>query len=186
METVGIASCSHWAWLESSRTMVNALAQAVGFGTVGRVHAPIEREGLIACMQESNHFIIHTHGSANGFFDQRADNRQTIIATLSDVHTFPRFPNLHLIVITACEAAGGVNEENIACALSTRIAQDGLVIANRFDVFGSDYDFGEKHGKRGWVAYQNGKLALCESQIPANITMADAYQIYINHKNGRA
>jgi hypothetical protein len=122
---------------------------------------------------------MHTHGGPKGFFDQRADNRETTIATIENVKKFPEFPKLRLVVITACCAAEG--EGNIAAALSTRIAKDGLVIANRYVVWGGDYDFGEKSDKNGWVGYQNGQLVLTEQDIPPRITMADAYRIYMEY-----
>ena len=181
MRKVGIASCAHAAWIEASQTMVNALADAVKAESKSYVHVPVNFKGLIAALSESNYFIMHTHGSDTGFFDQRADGEETVIAKLSNVNNFPQFPKLRLVVITACKAAGGDGERNIAAALSAHIAQDGLVIANRYDVYGGSYDFGEKSGKHGWVGYQNGKLVLSEQDIPAAITMADAYRIYMDY-----
>lgn len=179
MRKVGIASCAHAAWIESSKTMVDALARSVSVETKSYLHVPVDCSGLVAALNESNYFIMHTHGGPEAFYDQRADNRQTTIATLANVRNFPEFPKLRLVVITACKAASG--EENIAAAFSRKIAKDGLVLANRYVVWGADYDFGEQSGKRGWVAYQNGQLALTEQDIPASITMADAYQIYMDY-----
>lgn len=179
MRKVGIASCAHAAWIESSKTMVDALANSVSVETKSYLHVPVDQNGLIAALNESNYFIMHTHGGPEAFYDQRADNRQTTIATLANVRNFPEFPKLRLVVITACMAANG--EQNIASMLSTRIAKDGLVIANRYVVWGADYDFGEQSDKNGWVGYQNGKLVLTEQDIPARITMADAYRIYMDY-----
>ena len=178
MKIVGIASCSHYAWLESSKIMVENLANEVECGASARVHVPVDSEGLIACMSESDYFIIHTHGTFDSFIDQRANDKQVKIASLSDVENFPSFPNLKLVIITACSTAGGENSNNIAAALSTKIAKNGLVIANRYRVFGSCYDFGEEGGKQGWIGYRNGKAVLFEKDLPANITMADGYKIY--------
>ena len=179
MRKVGIASCAHAAWIESSKTMVDALANAVVVEAKSYLHVPVDYRGLLAAFGESNYFIMHTHGGPRGFYDQRADGRETTIATIEKVKKFPEFPKLRLVIITACCAAEG--EDNIAKALSTRIAKDGLVIANRYVVWGGDYDFGEKSDKNGWVGYQDGKLVLTEQDIPPRITMADAYRIYMEH-----
>lgn len=179
MKRVGIASCAHAAWIESSQIMVDALKNAVNGEAKSYLHVPINKEGLVAALSESDYFIMHTHGSETGFFDQRADNSQEVIATLSQIKSFPDLPKLRLVVITACKAAGG--EENVAAALSAHIAKDGLVIANRYEVYGGSYDFGEKTGKRGWAGYQKGRLVLSEEELLASITMADAYKIYLDY-----
>ncbi len=179
MKKVAVASCAHYAWLESSYAMGRYLAKAVGTEVEMHVHTPIDQNGLIACLSDTEFFIMHTHGSPDGFYDQRADQKQTVIATLQDVAAFPKFPDLRLVIITACETAGGINDANIASALSTRIAENGLVIANRYNVFGADFDFGEQSGKQGWVGYQNGVLVLTENDFPATITFEDAYRIYL-------
>ena len=184
MSKVGIASCSHYAWIASSLTMGKSLAEAIGEGVECRVHTPVDRAGLIAVLEDSDYFIMHTHGSAVGFYDQRASGKSTTIATLSGIKSFPEFPRLRLVVITACEAAKEEEKGNIACALSTRIARDGLVIANRYVVFGADHDFGEREDKQGWVAYQNGRLVLPEDVLPARITMPDAYRIFLDYRKG--
>ena len=182
MGVVGIASCSHYAWLVSSKIMGESLANTIENGMECRVHTPVDKRGLIACLKQSNYFIMHTHGAPDRFIDQRADDRQEVITTLSGVKDFPEFPNLKLVIMTACSVAGGENEKNIACELSKKIAKDGLVIANRYPTYGASYDFGERYAKPGWVAYQNGSLVLNESQIPPRITMADAYRIFIEYR----
>ena len=183
MKKVAVASCAHFAWIESSRTMGENLAKAIQYGAESHVHIPVDKNGLIACLSDADYFIMHTHGSAEGFFDQRADNSQKVISSLRTVKTFPSFPKLKLVIITACGAAGKQGKENIAAVLSTKIASNGLVIANRYEVFGADYDFGEKDGKHGWVGFQNGNLVLSENDFPSRITMADGYAIYLNRIN---
>lgn len=185
MSKVGIASCSHHAWIASSITMGRTLAEAIAPEAESRVHTPVDRAGLCAALEDSDYFIMHTHGSAVGFYDQRASGQTTTIATLANVRSFPTFPRLRLVVITACEAAREEEGGNIACALSTRIAEDGLVIANRFVVFGADREFGDREGRQGWVAYRGGRLVLAEGVIPTNITMADAYRIFLDYRKGR-
>lgn len=178
---VAVAGCAQWAWIESSRIMGETLRQAIGEGAESHVHVPVDRAGLLSVLENANYLIIHTHGSPEGLFDQREDGRQTTIATLANIRNFPRFRRLLLVVMTACSAAGGENEKNIACELSRHINPKGLVIANRYVTWGSHHDFGERNGKKGWVAYQNGELVLREEDIPAAITMADAYRIFAKH-----
>ncbi len=92
------------------------------------MHTPVDKRGLIACLKQSNYFIMHTHGAPDRFIDQRADDRQEVIITLSGVKDFPEFPNLKLVVITACSVAGIENEKNIACELSKKLLKTGLLL----------------------------------------------------------
>ena len=179
MMNIAVISCAHYAWLESSREMGVHLAGAIGNGTESHVHVPIDREGLRASLADADFAIVHTHGSREGFFAQRADGKSTVIATLSDVLALPECPKLKLVLITACETARG-GDDNIAAALSTRIAKNGLVLANRYVVYGASYDFGDRDGRHGWVGYRNGKPVLTEDALPAVITMRDAYTAYLN------
>ncbi len=183
MGVVGVASCAHWAWIESSKIMGDNLAGAIGDGVVSRVHTPIDSKGLIACLEQSNYFIIHTHGSPSAFINELADGSQKQIASLNMVKKFPKFPKLKLVVMTACQTANNENgNENIAMALSRQIASDGLVFANRYATYGSNCDFGERYGKPGWVAYQNGAIVLTEKDIPPRITTADAFRIFLDYR----
>ena len=181
MGRIAVLSCSHYAWIESSRAMGENLAYAIGYGTEMHVHTPVDKKGLLACLNVANYAIIHTHGAPDRLIDQREDNSQKLITTVSGVKEFPEFPSLRLIIMTACSTAGGENDKNIACELSKHIAKDGLVIANRHVVYGANYDFGEKNGKLGWVAYRNGNLVLTEDKFPAYITMADGYNTFLNY-----
>lgn len=182
MSAVGVISCAHGAWIESSFTMGRALAAAIGGGAESRVHAPVDARGLAAALAEAEYVILHTHGSPEGIYDHRADGRDTTIATLADIASMPPLPSLRLIVATACQAAGGDPQSNLAAALSRKIAPDGLVIANRHVVFGADYDFGEREGRPGWVGYRAGRCVLSEDRMPARLTMADAYRIYLANR----
>lgn len=184
MPKVAVLSCANYAWIESSRTMGENLASVIQYGGESHVHVPIDKKGFIASLNEATYCIIHTHGSAEGFFDHRADHNRPAIVSLRTVKSLPVFPKLRLAIITACSSASNA-EENIAAAFSTKIAPNGLVIANRYDVFGADYDFGEKDGKNGWVGYQNGKLVLSEQDFPPRITMADGYRIFLERINPR-
>ena len=185
MPKVAVLSCSHYAWIESSRTMGEKLASVVQYGGESHVHVPIDKKGFIASLNDATYCIIHTHGSAEGFLDQRADNSMHTIVSLRTVKSLPVFPKLRLAIITACATASN-GDDNIAAALSTKISPHGLVIANRYEVWGADHDFGEKDGKCGWVGYQNGKLVLTENDFPPCITMADGYRIFLEriNKNG--
>ena len=178
---VGVASCAHWAWLESSKFMVDYWARAIGYGAKGYLHVPVDAKGLEYCLSRSDYFIVHTHGTPNAFFDYRTDHKQAVIATKEEIDRFPRFPNLKCVFITACQAGGKTEGDNIASVLSRHIAADGLVFANIHVVWGSDYDFGEKNRTPGWVAYQNGRRVLGEFDIPVTITAKDAYEIYLEY-----
>ena len=178
---VAAVSCAEWAWIESSRYMGETLRDAIGGGAESHVHVPVDRAGLLSIMEDANYLVVHVHGSPVGLFDQRADEKRTTIATLANIKNFPHFQRLLLVVMTACSTAGGENDKNIACELSRHINPQGLVIANRYDTWGSCFDFGEKNGKKGWVAYRNGELLLTEEDFPAAITMADAYRIFTEH-----
>ena len=179
MGKIAVISCAHWAWINSSRTMGENLAHAIGSGVQSNVHTPINKSGFCACLSEVNYAVIHTHGSPQSFINQLEDGEQKQIISLNQVKVLPTFSNLRIVVITACLAAEG--EENIARELSRHIASNGLVFANRYVVFGADYDFGERDSKNGWVAYRNGELVLKEWQIAPRITMADAFNIYVNY-----
>ena len=171
-------SCAHAAWIASSRTMGENLAAAVGDGAYSNVHVPIDKAGFAACLGEAKYLIIHTHGSPEGLFDQRANGETKKIISLRGIEELPEFPNVQLVILTACQAGGGNPDKNVASALSRKIAKNGLVFANRFVTWGSDYDFGEKNGEKGWVAYRGGKIVIPSEKLPARITMADAYGIY--------
>ena len=182
MGVVGVASCAHHAWIDTSRYMGIALAKEIGDDVVCRVHTPIDKKGLIHCFKDSTYLIMHTHGSPEAFIDQLADDRKRNIISLNTLKKLPKFPNLKLAILTACSTAGGERDQNIARELSLHIADDGLVIANKFVVYGGYIDFGDKDKRNGWVAYQNGKLVITEEKIPPLITMQDAYRIFINYR----
>ena len=182
MGVVGVVSCAHHAWIDTSRYMGTALAKEISDSVECRVHVPVDKNGLIAIMNESNYLIIHTHGAFDAFIDQRCDNTYKKIVSLNTFKSFPSFSNLKLVIITACSCASGENENNIACEFSKHIAKDGLVIANRYDVYGGYIEFGDKNNRNGWVAYQNGKIVIKENEIPAKITMQDAFKIFLNYR----
>lgn len=185
MSKVGVISCAHAHWLRSSRVMGRYLALAAGYSEHDSLtHVPIDRAGFAAVFPEAELEILHTHGTPLGLYDQRADGGGGPIVTLEDIERLPRAAGVRLVVITACEAAGGDPAHNLASVISTRISPSGLVIANRHVVWGEDYDFGEKTGKRGWVAYRDGRILLTPEDIPAAITMKDAYELLLAHENG--
>ena len=101
MIRIGVASCAHHAWIESSFEMGHHLSYAIGEDAKAFVHTPVNASGLIFCLKESEYFIMHTHGTPTSFIDQREDNTQCTIATVKDVDNFPDFPNLKLVIITA-------------------------------------------------------------------------------------
>ena len=178
LSIVGVLSCAHGAWIASSRTMGENLARAVGDGAYSNVHTPVDKAGFIACLGEAKYLIIHTHGSPDALYDQRATGDIKKIISLRGIEEMQDIPTVQLIFMTACATAGGDPDKNVASALSKRIAKNGMVFANIYNVWGSDYDFGEKEGKPGWVAYRNGVRVLSPEELPASMTAADAFKIY--------
>ncbi len=97
MSIVGVASCAHYAWIESSKIMGQNLANAIRNCTETRVHTPVNKRGLVACLAESNYFVMHTHGGPECFVDQRADGSHHTIVNVHDVMAFPKFENFALL-----------------------------------------------------------------------------------------
>ncbi len=181
LSKVGVISCSHAHWIRSSRVMGRRLAEAAELPeSESLVHIPIDFSGFVAAFSEAELQILHTHGSPGALYDFRADGRMPTIATVDEIGWMPVAPHLRLLVITACEAAGGDPAHNLASVLSTRISPSGLVIANRYTVWGEDYDFGDREGRRGWVAYRAGQILLPTDALPAVITMQSAYRTLLS------
>ena len=182
LSRVGVISCSHAHWIRSSRVMGRRLAEAAGYPEgESLVHIPIDARGFAAVLPEAELLILHTHGSPTGLYDFRADRQTTTIARLEEIAEMPRAEGVRLAVVTACEVAGGDPSHNLASVLSTRISPRGIVLANRYVVWGEDYDFGDRAGRHGWVAYREGRLLLPEDALPASLTMADAYRILVEN-----
>ena len=51
MIRIGVASCAHHAWIESSFEMGNYLANAIGEGAKAFVHTPVNASGLMFCLK---------------------------------------------------------------------------------------------------------------------------------------
>lgn len=81
-------------------------------------------------------------------------------------------------MMTACSTAGGDKGNNVAYHLSKKINSQGIVIANKYTVSGASTKFKASNGKKGWVAYKNGKIVRDVDKIPAELTMKKAYEIY--------
>ena len=177
---VGVLSCAHHAWLVSSRRMGDKMARAIDEMAYYDLYVPIDKNGFITSMESAAHIIIHMHGTPEALFDQREGGEIPKMLTIADIEAMPDFKEARLVFLTACSAAGGDPNRNVASALSKKIAKDGLVIANEYTVWGEDHDFGDKEGRRGWVGYRDGKRIITKEKIPAKITPADAYIIYKN------
>ena len=181
---IAIMSCAQIDWINSSKTMGDCLARAIGEGASCNVNIPIDSHGFKDCFSRLTHLIIHTHGDSGALYDQRSDGRILKIISMRGIEEMTPNRNLRFIMMTACSSAGGAGK-NIASVLSTRISPKGIVIANRHVVWGADYDFGTKDGARGWVAYRNGEMILDENDIPEKLTMADAYNIAMSYDKNK-
>ena len=126
--------------------------------------------------------IIHTHGSSQGLADH-GDEISLRIISLDEIKALNSNNKINFIMMTACETAGGNENDNVAYWLSKKINPGGIVIANKYKVSGNDTTFYASGKIPGWVAYKNGVIVRRENAIPIVLTMADAYQIYTELTN---
>lgn len=85
-------------------------------------------------------------------------------------------------MMTACETAGGTENDNIAYWLSKKINANGIVIviANTDIVSGDSTHFKGTNGNTTWKVYKNGIV-----QAPiydVTLTMQSAYNLYELYK----
>ena len=184
MGRLAVATCAHYACVESAMIKGRLLAEAIG-GVEYHVHIPVNAKGLVACLTGADYAILGAHGRPDRLADQREDMTYPVLVTRDEVKEFPVFSNLRLLVLLACGAAGGENDENIAAELSRHIASDGLLFANRYTITGTSSYYRAKNGLQGWVAYQNGRVVIPEVALPARITMKDIWGAYLKYREGQ-
>lgn len=182
---VVVISCEPDAWVFSSRTMGADMAEAIGKPEQYRVDCPDTALAFEASWRNSAYcVVVHTHGSPEGLFNEGFDpvenqNTTPVIIHLNDIKTLTRNNDIMFVMITACETAGGEEEDNVACWLSKKINPNGIVLANYYFGYGADKEFtGVKAGSEipedGWRVYRNG----IRVNMPKVLTMEKSYRIY--------
>ena len=153
----------------------------MGHGDCYEVICPQNAEEFCAAWDEAGPCIImHTHGSAQSLCNQLEDGSVVNLITLDQLKEMPRSKTIRLVVVTACETAGGDPLDNVASVLSQKISPRGLVIANVYPVWGADTYFGEKHERNGWTVYQDGEIIRHPDELPVTITLDYACKLFLN------
>ncbi len=176
---VTVISCStNDAWKEASMTMGKNLASSANKENKFTVVCPQCVDEFCRIWKDINGaLIVHTHGSSEGFFDE-INGFSIELFTKKDLPRIEKNDHIHLIVITACSTAGGDENNNIAACLSKLINIDGIVIANRKNVFGDDTYFHAQEKTQDWVVYRNGEIIIHSCEMPITLTLDEAYKIY--------
>lgn len=178
-DAVTVISCSPQAWITSSSTMGRNMAVAMQRSGSYSVKCPTNKDVFETYWNNAGTcVVIHTHGSYGGLFDERNGSTPQIIS-LDEIKQLDRNNNINFVVITSCSTAGGAEDNNVACWISQKINQYGIVIANKYDVSGGDTEFSAANGLRGWVIYRNGNIITS----PRILTMPKAYEIFIECAN---
>ena len=175
---VSVVSCIDADWIASSKTMGIDMASEFGNEKSYIVEVPTTAEAFGDCWRESNEcMVIHTHGSPEGLWGQYDDESQESIVSMEEIKQLPMNTNIRFIVITACKAAGGVPNDNIAYWLSKRINPNGIVIANTDTVVGSSKEFWGSSDKYTWKVYRNGMIQ-DDMAFSKKLSMWSAYVAY--------
>lgn len=141
--------------------------------------------------------ITHFHGNAQGLYDEVYTD--TGIMTTPEIITrdeikndIEQNTNIYFVFMSSCSVAGDPNtstpdddDDNIACAISSKINPSGVVIANSDILAGYvESDDGLCWGyneEPTWKLYKNGVLV--ENAISdIKLTFAQAYDYYIKYK----
>ncbi|MBE6974597.1 MAG: hypothetical protein E7436_03805 [Ruminococcaceae bacterium] len=163
------------AWYESSVTMGKLLKQATGASSV--LLLKVNKANFPAAWKQisSKYVIIHTHGGPTGLYSST-----DAYMTVKDAGSMVRNCNIELVVCTACQTAAVITgSQNMAAAISTKIAPKGMVIANQHVVRGADRDFEGVINDcpvKGWRAYRDG--ACLSVDFPASLNMELAAQTH--------
>lgn len=176
---VTVISCIDKDWINSSETMGDDMAEAMGCDSTYIVQGPTtanEFENYWSNVGPC--VVIHTHGSPTSLGGQEDSGVNPQIISLEQIEQLPKNNNIDFVMMTACSTAGGDPNDNVAYHMSKKINSNGIVIANKYTVSGSDDDFGAYNDEKGWVVYRNGVIIRDSASIPARITMEEAYEIY--------
>lgn len=183
---VTVISCTPAAWLESSHRMGEDLMRAIGAERFEVVTAPTREAFFGAFANADGAVLLHLHGSAVGLYDEDRNGGTPVIVSSEDLSALPENPRVRLLVSTACEVASGDPEGNAAALLSRKIAEDGLLLANRFVVVGASTVFSASEGRAGWVTYSGGFPVADPDELPREIRMSDLPSLWEAHRRRRA
>lgn len=179
---VTVVSCAPQAWINSSITMGNDMADAMGVSPSCCVVTPGDSNEFASVWADAVEcVVVHTHGDATGLYDEEVTDAGTkitpLIITTEQIAQMPKNESINFVMMTACSTASGDAQDNVAYWLSKKINKNGIVIANKYVVSGSDTEFGAANETAGWVMYRDGKATDLDGVY---MTMADAYHIYLN------
>ena len=170
---VTVLSCSPEGWLTSSHRMGEDLMHALGAERYEVVTARTPEEFASVFSRVDGALLLHVHGSAVGLYDDGGGVGTVRIVSIEEALALPVNPRIRVVVCTACETASGEPEGNIMSALSRRIAPGGILLANRYTVWGASTAFYAADGRHGWVVYSDGQLLLAPEALPVELRMED-------------
>ena len=177
---VMVISCSPSAWVASSEIMGQDMAKAFNCEGSYTVETPTNVSSFEKYWNTADEcVVIHTHGSPTGLFDH-GENSTSKIISKKEISNLQINNNVHFIMMTACETAGGIENDNVAYWLSKKINPNGIVIANTDIVSGGSTSFKGTNSNPTWKVYKNGII-----QAPiydVTLTMQSAYNIYELYK----
>ena len=178
---VTVISCTPEDWISSSEVMGRDMATAFNSQESYVVKTPTNASQFETCWDEAGEcIIVHTHGDPNGLYDHGEDSTPLIVSK-ANIANLSQNDEIHFIMVTACETAGGTVNDNIACWLSKKINPSGIVIANTDKVSGDDTFFQGVNFEPTWKAYKNG---IVQNQISdVTLTMQKAFNIYQSYKD---
>lgn len=176
-----VISCINKGWITTSRTMGEDMATAFGDASNYVVKTPTNEASFEACWKATNEcMVIHTHGSPDELLGYDDDKFYLPIISKDGQEILPINNKIRFIIVTACQTAGGIVNDNVAYWLSKRINPAGIVIANTDTVLGDDKQFYGKNKKPTWKVYKNGVIQNPISAV--TLTMTEAYNIYQQYR----
>jgi hypothetical protein len=149
-DLVVVISNDEDAWIETSATMGEDLAAALGVSSSEVI--AVNSETFINTWNTitAKYVIIHTHGKPSTL------QGYGFVFDVADGSLLRENPNIQLVVMTACQTGGSNGGQmNVGQLLSKKIAANGHVICSTTKVDGDDKTFFAKDGGK-WVVYQNG------------------------------
>lgn len=137
-------------WIDTSYTMGEDLATALGVSSSEVIAVTSETFVNTWNTITAKYVIIHTHGTPSTL------QGDCFIFDVADGSLLRTNSNIQLVVMTACQT-GGSNEGNmnVGQLLSQKIAANGRVICSTTNVSGDAKSFFAKDGGK-WVLFQNG------------------------------
>ena len=151
--TVLVVSNNHEDWIDSSQTMGEDFANAIGANNVVVYPATDETFAEVWNSTNADYVIIHTHGTPTNITGEDFSFSSLDSGLLSEN------ARIEGVVITAC-LTGGVPGfgKNIATIFSEKISSTGIVLCCTTPVNGDDKKFAPCDGGK-WVIYQSRQKA---------------------------